>query len=646
MNSTAVNSTAVVVGASVGGLAAARALSDHYGSVIVLERDELPDGNAPRQGVPQGVHSHVLLAAGLREFERLLPGFREDLVSAGGTVIDVCSELHLSRYHRVWPRVASGLEVVSLSRPMLELVLRERVAKLPAVEIRAHVAVTALMGTPDAVTGVVLTTGEHIAADLVVDCTGRAGRSNRWLTDLGLPVPEQVDIKIGLGYATRLYRRGSDDLPGWKGIYTLPEPPHETVVGVTFPIEDDRWLVGLVGWHADELPDDDVSFTAAVRALPHPAIATLVDRVQPVTDPVTARLRSNHRRLFERLDRVPAGYVALGDSICSFNPFYGQGMTVAVQEALALGTALERHGRASVAMVRDYYRAAAEVVTVPWQMAVDGDFAYPQTSGPRPRGVGFRNAFATRLMLASQVIPDLKATFFGVLQLVAPPEELMKPRVVMQVMRHGRRPGSRNPLTPFVRRQSSRHWLKAFGLAMAPMDRFVGRVSHGRITSLGMVGLPSLVLTTTGRRTGQSRCQPLLYTPDEDGYVVVATNWGLPAHPGWSANLLANPDAIVEVRGMRTLVRAVLAEGRERERLWRLVTPAWPAYQAQADATERTIRVFRLVPLDPHRAAGMPAGTAEFAGPAASQGRQSAPYQAARAIRRRQPGAVPYDGGS
>ena len=431
---------AVVIGASIAGLAAARVLSDRYGSVIVLERDRLPDTSAPRHGVPQGRHAHILAAAGLREFDRLLPGFRADLISAGGTAINIGSELYLSRYNRAWPPAPSDVEFVSLSRPMLELVLRKRVAKLPPVVIREEVTVTALTGTPDAVTGVLLASGEQIAADLVVDCTGRAGRSDRWLTDLGLPVPEQTDIKMGLGYATRLFRRGGDDLPGWKAILAMPDPPRESMVGMALPIEDDRWLVGLVGWHIDDLPGDDGSFTAAARALPDPVIATLLDRLEPVTDPVTARLRSNHRRLFEQLDHVPAGYLALGDAICSFNPFYGHGMTCAVQEAVALGTALERHGQASAEMVRDYYRAAASVIATPWQLAVDGDFAYAETTGPRPRGVGLRNWFAKRLMLASQVIPDLKMTFFGVLQLVVPPDRLLRPRVVMQALLHGRRP--------------------------------------------------------------------------------------------------------------------------------------------------------------------------------------------------------------
>jgi deazaflavin-dependent oxidoreductase (nitroreductase family) len=594
------NGTAVVVGASVAGLAAARVLADHYESVVVLERDELPGGTAARRGVPQGPHSHVLLAAGLREFDRLLPGFQADLISAGGTAIDIGSELYLARYNRVWPAVHSEVEYVSVSRPQLELILRERVAKLLPVVIREGVAVTALTGTPDSVTGVVLDSGEHVAADLVVDCSGRGGRSDRWLTDLGVPTPDRLDVKIGLGYATRLYRRGSDDLPGWKGIVILPAAPDEYTTGVAFPIEDDRWLVSLVGWHIEDLPGDDASFAAAVKALPDPAIAGLLDRVEPVTDPVTARLRSNHRRLFERLDRVPAGYLTLGDAICSFNPFYGQGMTCAVQQAVALGAALQRHGGPSTAMVRDYYRAVAGVIAVPWQMALDGDFAYRETTGPRPRGVGFRNWYGTRLMRASQVVPALKPTFFAALQLVAPPTTLMRPWVIAQVLLHGRRPGNgrRNPVTSFMRRNSARRWLKVLGHAYAPADRFIGQISHGRITMLGMVGLPSLMLTTTGRRTGQQRCHPLLYTRDGDGYVVVGTNWGGPTHPGWSANLLANPTATMEIRGRRIPVRATLAEGAERERLWQLVTPEWPAYQTQAANTDRTVRVFRLAPVE------------------------------------------------
>jgi deazaflavin-dependent oxidoreductase (nitroreductase family) len=154
------------------------------------------------------------------------------------------------------------------------------------------------------------------------------------------------------------------------------------------------------------------------------------------------------------------------------------------------------------------------------------------------------------------------------------------------------------PFSSIVRRLGSRRWLINFGRAVVPVDRFVGRLSHGRISVLGIVGLPSLMLTTTGRHSGQPRCQPLLYAPDGDGYVVVGSNWGGPTHPGWSANLLADPAATAEVRGRRIPVRAVLAEGAERERLWQLAVRTWPAYQNYAAGTDRTIRLFRLVPVE------------------------------------------------
>jgi deazaflavin-dependent oxidoreductase (nitroreductase family) len=154
------------------------------------------------------------------------------------------------------------------------------------------------------------------------------------------------------------------------------------------------------------------------------------------------------------------------------------------------------------------------------------------------------------------------------------------------------------PFTSLVRRLGSRRWFIGLGKAVVPMDRYVGRMSRGRVSVLGMIGLPSCMITTTGRKSGQPRRQPLLYVPDGDGYVLVGSNWGGQAHPGWSANLLADPLATLEVRGRQIPVRAALAEGAERDRLWQLALRTWPAYQNYAAGTERTIRLFRLVPVE------------------------------------------------
>lgn len=130
------------------------------------------------------------------------------------------------------------------------------------------------------------------------------------------------------------------------------------------------------------------------------------------------------------------------------------------------------------------------------------------------------------------------------------------------------------------------------GRALAPIDTLIGRSGRGRFMALG---LPSLLITTTGRTTGQPRTNPLLYARDGDGLVVIGSNWGQAHHPGWSANLLANPAATVALRGERFAVRARLAEGAERERLRALLLEIWPGYAAYERRAEgRQLRIFRL----------------------------------------------------
>jgi 2-polyprenyl-6-methoxyphenol hydroxylase-like FAD-dependent oxidoreductase len=434
-----VDGSAVVIGASMAGLCAARVLSERFGSVTVLDRDTLPEGGTPRRGVPHGAHGHILLVSGLRELTTLFPGFDDELVEAGGTRFDPGLDLCTYRYGRSWPAVPTGLDLVAVSRPRLEALVRDRVAKYPGVTIRDQVAVTGLDSADGRVTGVVLDTGETLPADLVVDCSGRGSRSDRWLSALDFPAPEQVEIKVGVAYTTRLYRRRPGDLTDWKALFTLPAPPHEQRTGLVLPLEGDRWLITVGGWHIDSPPTDVASFEAFARSLPDPGVAELMDRAEPLTDPYIHRFPSSRRRLFEKLDRLPAGFLAMGDAICSFNPIYGQGMTCAAQEAVALGAALDRHDAPTAELAREYYRTAAEIIGTPWQFAVGGDFAFPRTTGPRPRGIKLANWYSRQIGLASQIAPDVYVAFVAVQQLVTPPAVLFTPRMILRVLRMARR---------------------------------------------------------------------------------------------------------------------------------------------------------------------------------------------------------------
>ena len=178
-----------MIGAGVAGLAAARVLSRRYATVTVLDRDTLPYGPAPRRGVPQGEHPHILLVGGLRELAALFPGFDEELVALGGTALETGADICAYRLGQRWPVAPTGFAMISVTRPQLEAVLRARVTGLPGVAVHDQVAVAGLAGRGESVTGVVLDSGETLDASLVVDCSGRGSRSDRWLGSLGLDPP-------------------------------------------------------------------------------------------------------------------------------------------------------------------------------------------------------------------------------------------------------------------------------------------------------------------------------------------------------------------------------------------------------------------------------------------------------------------------
>lgn len=434
--------SAIVIGAGIAGTAAARVLADRFDSVLLLDRDELTDHAEPRRGVPQGAHGHVLLVAGQRALDTLFPGLMAELVAAGAVEFDPGMGLSFSRFGAIWPRVHTELRLATASRPLLERAVRRRVQALPNVQVRTGVAVTALLGDDERVTGVRLDDGTVSEADLVVDCSGRGGASQRWLEALGHPAPRVTEMKIGVGYATRLYRRKPTDLADAHAAFALPDPPGELCSGLALPVEDDRWLVSLGGWHG-AFPHDEAGFDAHAAALPHPGIAGIVAHCEALTDVTVCTLPVSRRRHVEELRRVPAGYLALGDAVCSFNPIYGQGMTCAAMEAVQLGELLDVHATVTAALTAEFYQRLARIVATPWRFAAGGDFAYPQTEGIRPRGISVMNAYARQVQLASMVDPDIRRVFTSVQHLIMDPSELSRPAMVVRVLRTARRAGRR-----------------------------------------------------------------------------------------------------------------------------------------------------------------------------------------------------------
>jgi 2-polyprenyl-6-methoxyphenol hydroxylase-like FAD-dependent oxidoreductase len=427
---------AVVIGASLGGLLAARVLAESHRHVVIVDRDALPTVGAQRKGVPQGRHAHGLLARGREVLDELFPGLSGELVEQGALRGDIqasvrwCNDGHLLR------QAPSPLEGLCVSRPLLEGHVRQRVASLPNVDVLDGWAVSGLAASParDRVTGVTGYGPDGIEAtmdaDLVVDASGRGSNSPAWLEQVGYRAPGEDRVEVHIGYATRTYRRRLDHLDGDIGVVIAPSLPAGRA-GVVLAMEGDRWIVTLGGYGEDRPPTDPEGWTAFAASLPRPDIAELVERAEPLDEPLAFRYPASVRRRYERLRRFPAGYLVFGDALCSFNPIYGQGMTVAALEALAL----RDHLRTPQAQARSFFRTAARLIDVPWEIAVGGDLRFHHVAGRRPAKVRLVNRYLARLNPVAEHDPVVGLAFLRVVNLIDRPERLMAPAIAWQVLR-------------------------------------------------------------------------------------------------------------------------------------------------------------------------------------------------------------------
>jgi 2-polyprenyl-6-methoxyphenol hydroxylase-like FAD-dependent oxidoreductase len=445
---------AVVLGAGIGGLLAARVLSDFYATVSVYDRDELPAGAEHRRGVPHDVHLHGLLARGREVLDELFPGATADLAAQGAIPVDMLRDfVWYPNGHRL-PRTASGLHGLCVSRPALEAYVRRRVLALPQVTIHPHPQATGLRerserrqhgpGAGGAVAGVRIASDgveREVAADLVVDATGRGSRAGAWLAELGYERPREEGLDTATVYVSRNYRRRSGDAP-FAGAFMGPSP-QAPYGGFVIAVEDDRWMAVLLGVGPGQAPPTDPDgYLAFTRKLSGPELSDLLSRAEPLEAPKRLRLPASVRRRYESLARVPDGFLAFGDALCAFNPSYAQGMTVAAVQATVLRACL-RAGRDRLS--RRFFADAAKVIDPPWQMGYGGDVGYPHVAGHRSAMTTVLGRYLGRLTAAAGRHPAVARSFLSVANLVAPPSALFSPAVLARVLRPGLAAGTASP---------------------------------------------------------------------------------------------------------------------------------------------------------------------------------------------------------
>jgi 2-polyprenyl-6-methoxyphenol hydroxylase-like FAD-dependent oxidoreductase len=390
-----------------------------------------------RKAVPQGHHAHALLGRGREVMEGFFPGLTQDLINKGAKSGDTQAQVRW--YGRGLPlaQAESGMMGLAVSRPLLEGYIRSRVMALPGVSLIENCDVLGLVSTSDKsrVTGVRLvrrnlgSLEESLNADLVLDASGRGSQAPKWLGALSYEAPQIEQVRVGLGYASvHCVRRPEDQ--DYNAV-VVAASPHNPRGAAMIAQEGGRWIVSVGGFMGDHAPTDYAGFLAYTKTLAAPEIAEVVGRGEVIGEIVPFQYPASVRRHYQKLKRFPQGLLVFGDAICSFNPVYGQGMTSAALQALALKTELDK-GKAQLA--QRFFRAASRVVDIPWSMAVGNDLNHPKVEGQRTPKIRFINWYMSKLFVAAHQDAVVAKAFLKVTNLIAPPPSLMAPPVAWRVL--------------------------------------------------------------------------------------------------------------------------------------------------------------------------------------------------------------------
>jgi 2-polyprenyl-6-methoxyphenol hydroxylase-like FAD-dependent oxidoreductase len=436
---------AVVLGASMAGLLAARSLSEFYDTVSVVERDPLPETGsgacAARRGVPQGRHLHGLLPRGAQVFEELFPGILDQLVLDGAHYMDGqdLSRLHydLGGHLMVRTGSASSFTTYLATRPFIEEHVRARVRAIRNVTLLVDHDIVGLTVTPNRrrVTGVRALDRRTrqdatLDADLVVDATGRGSRTPAWLEYLGYDRPREDHVAMQLTYVSQLLRMAPDALHE-QGFVIGPVPGRPHGLGI-LNSENDTWMFTVFGLAGHEPPPDLVAMCEYVEDYAPARLLAAVRAAEPVGEPARHRQPSSRWRRYDKMRRFPDGLLVTGDAICSFNPIYGQGMTVAALEALALRDCLSR---GTTDLARRFFRAAAAPVRQAWELSANPDLSLPEIEGTPPLLTRLLNLYVDRILAAAEYDTAAVDQFFRVTALIDPATRLLRPSMIWRAAR-------------------------------------------------------------------------------------------------------------------------------------------------------------------------------------------------------------------
>ncbi|MFI5319761.1 MAG: 2Fe-2S iron-sulfur cluster-binding protein [Myxococcota bacterium] len=437
--------TALVIGGSIAGMAAAKVLSEHFARVIVLEKDRSHGRTEARPGAAQGWHLHHLLIAGQRQLDAIFPGIIDDMVAAGAFRVDM-GEQYRIMLAGSWKSVAhAGIEIVCAGRPLLEWCVRRRLDREAAVEYRYESEVVELSfdAAANRVTGAVV--ARHgatlrIAAELVVDASGKNTPVPALLGRAGAGEPEIEEDCVNCFYSTMQHRVPPER--AWRSkvmVICHAHRPQQQYYAAQYYTDSTRTVLStsLVGYDCHRPPRDADEFREFARRMPSHVVGSELDGLEPCSPVYNFRYPEMRRVRYERMARLPAGLVAVGDAYASADPVSGAGMTKALLEIGELRALLRAGGARQGRLARRYYRRARKITDRIWLLIREQNLRYPWIEDVKRKRAFYSRAlnwYVDRVFEALHEDAEVHRRYLQVSHFVAEPSALFAPRIAKRVL--------------------------------------------------------------------------------------------------------------------------------------------------------------------------------------------------------------------
>lgn len=476
--------TAVVIGGSIAGIAAAKVCSETFERVIVLEKDDPHRRREGRPGAAQGWHLHHLLTAGQIELERFFPGIVDDMVREGAFKVDMAAQYRI-RLGGSWKKPGtSDIEIVCAGRPLLEWCVRRRLDGESRIDFRYESEVTDLVFDRAQNTVIGVAVGSEpvvIPAEFVVDASGKNTRVPEFLERIGIGAPEVEQDIINCFYSTMQHRVPPERQ--WQDkvmVICYAYRPFEDTYAAQYYTDSSRTLLStsLVAYNCYSPPRTAKEFREFADLMPSPVVGENIDGLEPASPIYNFRYPNMLRLHYEKKRNLPRALLAVGDAYTSADPVSGLGMSLALKEVREMQVLLAKYGPGHRDLPRRYYRSIAKMADTAWFVIREQNLRFnwiKDVNKKRPFYFGVLTWYMDRLLELVHDDLDAYREFLAVVHLVKPPLALMKPGIAGRVIGKWARTRLSGEKTLIARNYQNR------AIPAEPAEQLVGAAAgHGR----------------------------------------------------------------------------------------------------------------------------------------------------------------------